>query len=173
MLPSRPVQLRLAYSWASPVILAAGKGRGGKFLFLCFFTFIHFCLSLSSPLLSLLSLVSLSQGDNTKWPTRVDVSLNPNTINQKIEIKRTQAYFVCSGPSPCPDKWGNIVQSLLMFYCVTLRWWDKDYSIYRMYLDRQAGGNCWHRLDAVAECGVSSGSSPIATHPAVVRHNIG
>ena len=33
--------------------------------------------SLSSPLLSLFS---LSLGDDRKWPTRVDVSLNPNTI---------------------------------------------------------------------------------------------
>ena len=39
------------------------------------------CPSLSSLLLSLLSLFSLSLGDNTKWPTRVDMSLNPNTIN--------------------------------------------------------------------------------------------
>ena len=35
---------------------------------------------LSSPLLSLLSLFSLSLGDDTKWPTRADVSLNTNTI---------------------------------------------------------------------------------------------
>ena len=40
------------------------------------------CPSLWSPLLSLLSLFSLSLGDDTKWPTRVDMSLNPNTINQ-------------------------------------------------------------------------------------------
>ena len=37
--------------------------------------------SLSSPLLALLSLFSLSLGDDTKWPIRVDVSLKPNTIN--------------------------------------------------------------------------------------------
>ena len=37
--------------------------------------------SLSSPLLSLLSLFSLSLGDDTTCPTRVDVSLNPNTLN--------------------------------------------------------------------------------------------
>ena len=42
------------------------------------------CPSLSFPLLSLLSLFSLSLGDETKWPTRVDVSLYPNTINQSI-----------------------------------------------------------------------------------------
>ena len=66
----------------------AGKGRWGIFLFLLF---LHFhscsflpCPSLSSLLLSLLSLFSLSLGDDTKWPTRVDVSLNPNTINQSV-----------------------------------------------------------------------------------------
>ena len=53
------VQLILAYSWARPAILVAGKGRGGKFFyFFCFFTFIPVplsSLSLSSLLLSLLS----------------------------------------------------------------------------------------------------------------------
>ena len=47
------------------------------FVFLC-------CPSLSS-LLSLLYFFSLSLGDDTKLPTRVDVSLNPNTINQSIK----------------------------------------------------------------------------------------
>ena len=40
--------------------------------------------SFSSPLLSHLSLYylfSFSQGDNTEWPTKVDISVNPNTIN--------------------------------------------------------------------------------------------
>ena len=82
------VQLILAYSWTRPAILVVGKGRGGMFLFLLFLHF-HSCssffpASLSSPLLSLLSVFSLSLGDDTKWPSRVDVSLNPNTINQSI-----------------------------------------------------------------------------------------
>ena len=34
-------QLLLTYSWARPAILAAGKGRGGMFLFLLF---LHFHL---------------------------------------------------------------------------------------------------------------------------------
>ena len=40
----RGVQLILAYSWARPVLLVAGNGRGGMFLF-CFFTFIPVSLS--------------------------------------------------------------------------------------------------------------------------------
>ena len=39
ILRHRGVQLILAYSWARPAILAAGKGRGGMFLFL---RFLHF-----------------------------------------------------------------------------------------------------------------------------------
>ena len=39
------------------------------------------CPSLLPTLLSLLSLFSLFLGDNTKWSTRGDVLLNPNTIN--------------------------------------------------------------------------------------------
>ena len=80
------VQLILAYSWARPAILVVGKGRGGN-VFISSVSSLSFlflflpCPSLSSPLLSLLSLFSLSLGDDTKWPSRVDVSLNPNTIN--------------------------------------------------------------------------------------------
>ena len=36
----RGVQLILAYSWAWPAVLLAGKGKGGMFLFLLFFTFV-------------------------------------------------------------------------------------------------------------------------------------
>ena len=70
ILHHRGVQLILVYSWARPTILVAGKGRRGIFISsvsLLSFLF-HFlpCPSLSSPLLSLLSLFSLSLGDNTK-----------------------------------------------------------------------------------------------------------
>ena len=34
------IQLILAYCWARPAVLVAGKGRGGCFYFFCFFTFI-------------------------------------------------------------------------------------------------------------------------------------
>ena len=43
----------LAYSWAMPTILVAGKSRGGMFLFFCFFTFTP--LRLSSLSLSFIS----------------------------------------------------------------------------------------------------------------------
>ena len=38
------VQMILAYTWGRPPVLAAGKGRGGMFLFFSF-TFIHFPFS--------------------------------------------------------------------------------------------------------------------------------
>ena len=72
ILSHRCAQLILAYSWARPATLAAGRGRGGMFLFLLFLHFHSFssiflpCPSLSSPLLSLLSLFSLSLGDDTE-----------------------------------------------------------------------------------------------------------
>ena len=90
ILHHRGVQLILAYSWARPAILVAGKGRGNVFISsvssLSFLFLFLLCPSFSSPLLSLLSLFSLSLGDDTKWPSRVDVSLNPNTINQVITV---------------------------------------------------------------------------------------
>ena len=42
ILRHRGVQLILAYIWARPAILVAGKGRGGMFLFLPFLHF-HSC----------------------------------------------------------------------------------------------------------------------------------
>ena len=49
----RGVQLILAYSWARPATLVAGKGRGGMFLFLLFLHF-HSCSSFFPVLLFLL-----------------------------------------------------------------------------------------------------------------------
>ena len=61
------------------------------------FTFIHSSLSplsLSSSLLSLLSLFSLSQGDDTKLPTKVDVSFNPNTLRQRSRKQILRGIFL-------------------------------------------------------------------------------
>ena len=49
----RGVQLILAYSWARPATLVAGKGRGGMFLFLLFLHF-HSCSPFFPVLLFLL-----------------------------------------------------------------------------------------------------------------------
>ena len=71
ILHHRGVQLILAYSWGRPAILVVGKGRGGN-VFISSVSSLSFlflflpCPSLSSPLLSLLSLFSLSLGDDTK-----------------------------------------------------------------------------------------------------------
>ena len=69
----------LAYSFARPALLVAGKGRGGMFLFLHF----HSCSSFFSvPFFHffyyLFYLFSIFLWETTQ---RVDVSLNPNTIN--------------------------------------------------------------------------------------------
>ena len=62
----RGIQLRLAYSWGKPAILAAGNDREGVFISsvstLSFIFLFLPCPSLSSPLLSLLFLFSLSLG---------------------------------------------------------------------------------------------------------------
>ena len=63
------------------------REEGECFYFFCFFTFIPVPLSslslsfISSTISSISFLLSL--GDNTKWPTRFYLSLNPNTIKKK------------------------------------------------------------------------------------------
>ena len=92
------VQLILAYSWTRPAILVAGKGKGrGNFISSVFslsFLFLFLtCPTLSSLLLSLLFLFFLSLGDDTKWPTRVEGSLNSNTIKKPRPIGQFQNNF--------------------------------------------------------------------------------
>ena len=75
------VQLTLAYSWARPATLVAGKGRGRMFLFLLFLHF-HSCSAFFPvPLIHLL--YYLFSPSLTKWPTRIDVWLNPNRMQKK------------------------------------------------------------------------------------------
>ena len=76
----RGVQLTLAYNWAKPAILVAGKGRGGMFLFLLFLHF-HSCSSFFPvPLFHLFyflfSFLPFS-GRRHKMAHKVDMSLNP------------------------------------------------------------------------------------------------
>ena len=105
------VRLILAYSWARPAILVAGKDTGGN-VFISSVSSLSFlflflpCPSLSSLLLSLLSLFPLSVGDDTKWPTRVEVSLNPNTINCMTRMLWQTTYHVIPewfSSSVCPS----------------------------------------------------------------------
>ena len=72
-----------------------GKGRRGMFLFLFLHSFIFHFLLPSHYFISstLFYLFSLSLGDDTKWPTRVDVLLNPNTINQKSKIGKIHVQY--------------------------------------------------------------------------------
>ena len=90
ILHHRGVQLILASSWARPAILGTvkaeggGGGGGGGDVFISFvsllsflFLFLPCCPSLSFPLLPLLSLFSLSLGDDTNDPQ----VLNRNTFN--------------------------------------------------------------------------------------------
>ena len=60
------VQLILAYSWARPASLVAGKGRGGMSFSSLSFLFLFLPCPCLASLLYLLSLFSLSVGDNTK-----------------------------------------------------------------------------------------------------------
>ena len=80
------VQLILAYSWARPAVLVAGKGRGECFYFLSFFTFILFplsslALSFVYSTIFFFSFLPLSERQH-KMTQRVDTPLNPNTISQ-------------------------------------------------------------------------------------------
>ena len=94
------VQLILAYSWARPAILVAGKGRGGNVFIssvssLSFLVLFLPCPPLSSPLLSLLFPISLFLGDDTKWSTRVDLSLN-SQHNQSESKSSDDTLCMCS-----------------------------------------------------------------------------
>ena len=69
------------------------------------------CPSLISPLLSLLSLFSLSLEDDIKWPTRVDVSLNPSSI-KKNPLSSLSLSYISSTISflPFSRRWHKMTQ---------------------------------------------------------------
>ena len=85
-------------------------------------------LLLPCPFLSfpLLSLFSLSLGDDTKWPTRVDMSLNLNTINKNPSVDDSETCLLrnqsrniitilhmdsCQFLNMSPQKWFQSVDS--------------------------------------------------------------
>ena len=102
----------IAYSWARPAILVAGKGIWGMFLFLLilhFHSWPRSSLFLFHLLYYLFYLFSPSLGDDTKWSTRTDVSLKPNTIKHGKKLptlfnttipSRKQAYIVLTPLNP-------------------------------------------------------------------------
>ena len=89
------VQLILAYNWARPAILVAGKGKGGMFLFLLFLHF-HSCSSFfpvplfhfwfSSTISSISFLPFSGRWHKTFGPQGL-TSFNPNTTNQHSALK--------------------------------------------------------------------------------------
>ena len=87
----RGVKLIFAYSCARPAVLAAGKGRGGmlffSFVLSLFFIFFYFPLSFQSlsfiySTISSVSFLPFSGGRHKMTHTRVDMSLNANTITK-------------------------------------------------------------------------------------------
>ena len=84
--------------------LVAGKGRGKCFLpFLHFHSFPSFFSSfLSSPVVLFLSLFLLSLRYNTKWRTKVETALNPNTINQSNKHTKVMGMSVNREIRPSP-----------------------------------------------------------------------
>ena len=97
------VQLILAYSWARPAILVVGKGRGGMFLFLLFLHF-HSCSSffpvpLFHLLYSLLSLFSLSLGDDTGVVGWCEGAVYLTSLGRPTDIglQLGKACYPCSG----------------------------------------------------------------------------
>ena len=92
------VQLILASSWARPAIFVAGKGRGGIFLFLLFLHF-HSCssffLTFSFISFTIFSIsFSLSLGDNTKWPAKVELTCRL-TPTQSIKLMIASLELSC------------------------------------------------------------------------------
>ena len=84
------IQLILAYSWAMPVILVAGKGRRGMFLFLLFLHFHSCSFFFPVPLIHLhyflFYLFSPFLWETTQNdPEGLDMSLNPNSADQSCE----------------------------------------------------------------------------------------
>ena len=108
---TRGVQLILAYSWARPAILVAGKGRGGIFYFFYFFTFIPVPLSslsifFISSTISSVSFLPFSgrQHKMTHKGWRVvkpqhnkksitSIGINLFTLNQSTSCKTTKYYY--------------------------------------------------------------------------------
>ena len=102
-------------------LLSLQQVRGDVFIYsvpsLYFIFLFLLCPFLSFPLPSRLSLFSLSLGDDTKWPSRADVSLNPNTTNQMCRPVETKILFKGNSYTFKGDNAVKTVFSLLLFIC--------------------------------------------------------
>ena len=103
------VHLILAYSWARPVILVAGKGRGGMFLFLLFLYF-HSCSSFfPAPFFHFRHLFYLflpfsgrqHKMTNKGWHV---IKLQPNQSIWKIEYSEVPALMAQLDECPAGDQ---------------------------------------------------------------------
>ena len=103
ILRHRGVKLILAYRWAKPAILAAGKVRGGMFLFLLF---LHFNSFSSSPLflsfifstISFISLLLFSGRRHKKTHKGrrvVKPPHNPSNLSGRELFDRTSYLLTC------------------------------------------------------------------------------
>ena len=93
----RGIQMIMAYSWARPVILAAGKDRGEMFYFFSFFTFIR--VPLSSMSLSFISSTICSicflpfSGRWHKMTHKGWRVIKPNTIKNQLLFKQIKMHL--------------------------------------------------------------------------------
>ena len=71
------IQLILVYNWARPAILAAGKDRGGMFLFLLFIFLSPLSFSFIFSTISSISSISLLKGWRVVKPQHTSISLLP------------------------------------------------------------------------------------------------
>ena len=112
----------LAYSWARLAILVGGKGRGECFYFCYFFPFIPVPLS-SLPFSFISSTISFLPVSLilTKWPTRVDVLLNPNTTNmgQYGTCQANKCLRKCSKCTDADDP--ALAQNIIHSFC-SIQW---------------------------------------------------
>ena len=106
------------------------------FYFFCFFCYIISfiflflpCPSLLSPLQSLLSLFSLAMEDDTKWPTRINVSVNPDTVKEK------HTFFIWRPLLPI---------AMFAIFAPTLFCWD-NLSVYPNVCLMQGASNGYHQ----------------------------
>ena len=131
----RGVQLILAYSWATPAIIVAGKGRRGMFLFLLCLHF-HSCSSFF-PVLSFISSISFLpfSGRRHKMTHKgwrvVKPQHNQSVTNTKLSQSMTKSMATCLWFCPFNlDTCISIELRYLLLKCRYLYLRNTDISIF-------------------------------------------